>query len=111
MLRYAQIAVEGQAIHYATEGTGQPLLLLHPPPFDHRVWAPVIPYLSGHFRVVAPDLPGCGRSSGAATDGRPDGLIRLVAGLMTALRMVPCAVAGASFGGVLALGLAARHPE
>jgi pimeloyl-ACP methyl ester carboxylesterase len=111
MLRYAQITVEGQMIHYATEGTGLPLLLLHPPPFDHRVWAPVIPYLSGHFRVVAPDLPGCGGSNGSLADGRPDGLIRLVAGLMTALRMVPCAVAGASFGGVLALGLAARHPE
>jgi pimeloyl-ACP methyl ester carboxylesterase len=111
MLRYAQITVEGQPIHYATEGAGLPLLLLHPPPFDHRSWAPTIPYLSGHFRVVAPDLPGCGGSNAAFSDGTPDGLIRLAAGLMTALRMVPCAVAGASFGGVLALGLTARHPE
>jgi len=47
----------------------------------------------------------------ASTDGSPDSLIHLIAGLTTALRMVPCAVAGASFGGAIALGLAIRHPE
>jgi pimeloyl-ACP methyl ester carboxylesterase len=103
--------VEGQPIHYATEGAGPPLLLLHPPPFDHRVWVPAIPYLAGHFRVVAPDLPGCGRSTARLADATPDGLGRLVAGLTTALGLVPGAVAGASFGGALAIGLAARHPE
>src|SRR5262249_49104325 len=77
----------------------------------HRTWVPTIPYLSGHFRVVAPDLPGYGQSRVVASDGVPDGLIRLVGGLMTALQMVPCVVAGASFGGALALGLAVRHPE
>jgi pimeloyl-ACP methyl ester carboxylesterase len=111
MLRYGHVVVEGQALHYATEGSGPPLLLLHPPPFDHRVWAAAIPYLSGHFRVVAPDLPGCGRSIDATFDGTPDGLIRLAASLITALRMAPCAVGGASFGGAAALGLATRHPE
>jgi pimeloyl-ACP methyl ester carboxylesterase len=111
MLRYAQITVEGQPIQYATEGAGPPLLLLHPPPFDHRVWAPAIPYLAGHFRVVAPDLPGFGQSPAKLADARPDAMIRLVAGLTTALGLVPGVVAGASLGGALALGLAARHPE
>lgn len=111
MLRYDQVLVDGRRIHYAVEGDGAPLLLLHGPPFDHRAWAPTIPYLAGHFRVVAPDLPGYGGSSDAACDGSPDSFIRSMAGLMTALRMVPGFVAGASFGGAVALGLAARHPE
>jgi pimeloyl-ACP methyl ester carboxylesterase len=110
MLRYAQVMVEGRPIYYATEGQGMPLLLLHGPPFDHRLWIPTIPYLAGHFRVVAPDMPGYGRSS-PAKDDSPEALIRLTAGLMTALRMVPSFVAGASFGGTMAVGLAARHPE
>jgi pimeloyl-ACP methyl ester carboxylesterase len=111
MLRYAQITVEGRRIAYATEGQGAPLLLLHGALFDHRLWAPTIPYLIGHFRVVSPDLPGYGRSQPLDEDNSPDVLIRLMAGLMTGLRMVPGFVAGAGFGGGIALGLAARHPE
>jgi pimeloyl-ACP methyl ester carboxylesterase len=110
MLRYAQVTVEGRPIYYATEGRGAPLLLLHSPPFDHQLWVPAIPYLAGHFRVVAPDLPGYGRSP-LEGDQSPDALIRMVAGLMTGLHMVPGFVAGASFGGAIALGLATRHPE
>jgi pimeloyl-ACP methyl ester carboxylesterase len=111
MLRYAQITVEGRQIAYATEGQGAPLLLLHGALFDHQLWAPTIPYLAGHFRVVAPDLPGYGRSQPQEKDSSPDALIRLVAGLMTGLRMVPGFVAGMGWGGGVALGLAARHPE
>jgi pimeloyl-ACP methyl ester carboxylesterase len=110
MLRYAQAVVEGRSIRYATEGSGPPLLLLHGPPFDHRVWAPVIPYLAGRFRVVAPDLPGFGGSV-TGPDDTPEQLVKTVAGFVTAVRMVPCAVAGASLGGGVALGLAARYPE
>lgn len=110
MLRYAQVTVEGRPIYYATEGRGAPLLLLHSPPFDHQLWAPAIPYLAGHFRVVAPDLPGFGRSPSEG-DQLPDALIRMTAGLMTGLQMVPGFVAGSSLGGGIALGLAARHPE
>jgi pimeloyl-ACP methyl ester carboxylesterase len=111
MLRYDQALVEGRQICYATEGRGPPLLLLHGPPFDHRIWLPAIPFLSGHFRVVAPDLPGFGRSQPLDRDGSPEALIRAIAGLMTSLHIVPAFIAGASFGGGIALGMAARHPE
>jgi pimeloyl-ACP methyl ester carboxylesterase len=111
MLRYADVAVEGRRIHYATEGGGPPLLLLHGLPLDHRLWAPAIPYLSGRFRVVAPDLPGFGGSEAGEQDGAPDQLVRTIAGFVTAARLVPCAVAGAGLGGSAALWLAARYPE
>lgn len=111
MLRYAQAVVDGRTISYATDGSGPPLLLLHNPPFDHRVWLPTIPYLVGHARVILPDLPGFGRSPADTGDGSPESLIRTVAGLMTTLRIAPCAVAGVSLGGGIALGLAAAYPE
>lgn len=111
MLRYGTIQLEGRTVGYATEGSGPPLLLLHSPPFDHRQWAPTIPYLSGRMRVVALDLPGFGRSDSADAEGSPDYLLRVAAGFVTATGMVPCAVAGAGLGGGLALSLAARYPE
>jgi 2-hydroxymuconate-semialdehyde hydrolase len=111
MLRYGQVTVEGRAIRYATEGAGPPLLLLHGPPFDHRLWAQVIPYLSSRFRVVAPDLPGFGGSAPGEQAGAPERLVRTLGGFVTAAGLVPCAVAGASLGGGLAIGMAARYPE
>jgi pimeloyl-ACP methyl ester carboxylesterase len=110
MLRYAQAVVEGRTIRYATEGSGSSLLLLHGLPFDHRLWAPVIPYLARRFRIVAPDLPGFGGSA-AGVEESPEQLIRTIAGFATTMGLVPCAVAGAGLGGGVALGLAARYPE
>jgi pimeloyl-ACP methyl ester carboxylesterase len=111
MLTYAQAVVEGQALSYATEGSGQPLLLLHGLGFDHQAWAAAAPFLAGHFRLVIPDLPGFGKSRAVAWDGAPGSMIRAAAGLMTATQAVPGFVAGAGLGGTLALALAARHPE
>jgi pimeloyl-ACP methyl ester carboxylesterase len=85
-------------------------MLLHGPPFDHRLWAPVIPYLAGRFRVVALDVPALDGPV-AAVNLSPDQLVRTAAGFATAAQIVPCAVAGASLGGAVALGLAARYPE
>jgi pimeloyl-ACP methyl ester carboxylesterase len=103
MLRHASAVVEGRTIRYATEGSGPVLLLIPGLPFDHRMWAPSIPYLVGHMRVVAPDLPSAAEA--------PETLVRLLAGLLTATQAVPCFVAGAGLGGALALTLAARYPE
>jgi pimeloyl-ACP methyl ester carboxylesterase len=103
MLRLTTVSVEGRSIRYATEGSGPPLLLIHGPPFDHRIWAPTIPYLVGHLRVLAPDMP-------SASDS-PETQMRLLAGLLTTTHSVPCFAAGAGLGGALALALAARYPE
>jgi pimeloyl-ACP methyl ester carboxylesterase len=111
MIRYSQVTVDGQPITYAVEGNRTPLLLLHGAPFDHQVWLPVIPYLSGHFRVIAPDLPGWGRSPRNERAADPEGLFRTIAAFMAALQIVPAHVAGAGIGGGIALGVAARYPE
>jgi pimeloyl-ACP methyl ester carboxylesterase len=47
----------------ALEGKGgQPLVLLHGFPFDHSMWDPQIQALRGDAKILAPDLPGLGRS-------------------------------------------------
>ncbi|MEO0325183.1 MAG: haloalkane dehalogenase [Myxococcota bacterium] len=60
--------VKGSWIHYLDEGVrdGRPLLLLHGNPASSYVWRNVIPHLTPHGRVIAPDLIGMGKS------GKPD---------------------------------------
>lgn len=111
MLRNAQIQLDGRTLGYVTDGQGPPLLLLHGALFDHQLWAPMLPFLVGHFRVIALDLPGYGRSEPLRRKDTPDTLIRLVASLISSLKIVPCFVVGLGSGGALALGLAVRHPE
>jgi 2-hydroxymuconate-semialdehyde hydrolase len=41
-------------------GAGEPVILLHGCPFSIYEWRDVIPALSKHFRVIAPDLLGLG---------------------------------------------------
>ncbi len=58
-----QARVNGVAIHYATAGSGPPLLLLHGHPQTHWMWHKVAPQLARDFTVVAADLRGYGDSS------------------------------------------------
>lgn len=50
------------ALHFATSGSGPPLLLLHGFPVSHVAWHAVAPLLARSFSVVCPDLPGYGAS-------------------------------------------------
>ena len=45
-----------------TRGEGPPLLLLHGYPESHATWHEVAPPLAKRYTVVAPDLPGYGKS-------------------------------------------------
>lgn len=49
-------------IHYRTLGEGPPLLLIHGLMTSSYSWRYVMKPLSAHFRVIAPDLPGAGKS-------------------------------------------------
>ncbi len=49
-------------MHYLDEGAGDPILLLHGEPTWSYLYRRMIPTLANHFRVVAPDYLGFGRS-------------------------------------------------
>jgi haloalkane dehalogenase len=52
----------GLRMHYVVEGQGDPILCLHGEPSWSYLYRKMIPTLSRHGRVVAPDLIGFGRS-------------------------------------------------
>lgn len=58
--------VNGIRLHYITAGSGPVLLLLHGTPKTHFYWYRILPFLTPHFTVVAPDPRGFG-----ATDKPP----------------------------------------
>jgi haloalkane dehalogenase len=58
--RWAEL--DGHALHYADEGEGPPLLMLHGNPTWSFTWRRVIEGLRDRYRCIAPDLPGFGLS-------------------------------------------------
>ena len=65
---HTAIFEDGFRMHYVEAGAGEPVLLLHGFPQTWFAWRKVIPGLSTRFRVIAPDLRGCGD-----TDRPPQG--------------------------------------
>ena len=49
-------------IFYEIQGSGPPVVLLHPFPSHHEFWLPVIPALESRYRLILPDLRGHGQS-------------------------------------------------
>jgi pimeloyl-ACP methyl ester carboxylesterase len=100
-------------IHHRETGEGEPIVLLHPGPgLDGSVFFPWFERLAGRYRVIAPDLPGNGRSPaptrGAAT---LSDLAAAVEELAAALDLASYTLLGHSFGGFVALTHAVERPE
>lgn len=55
--------VNGVDIHYVIGGQGEPLVLIHGFGQNWYMWNRLLPELSKHFTVIAPDLRGVGESS------------------------------------------------
>lgn len=64
-LEQKQIIVDGLTIEYLEGGKGETLVLLHGFGANKDNWTRLGKYLTPHFRVIAPDLPGFGESSKA----------------------------------------------
>jgi hypothetical protein len=47
-------------MHYYTAGSGPPLLLIHGTPKTNYYWYKLVPLLTPHFTIVAPDMRGFG---------------------------------------------------
>lgn len=56
------ITVNNTKVYYEEYGKGTPLLMLHSGFFSINNFQYSIPELSKYYRVIAIDLPGCGRS-------------------------------------------------
>jgi len=107
-----QVYLGGRMLRWVESGTGTPSVVLIAGRNDTALsWGPVLAALAGRVHAVAYDRAGLG-------DSDPDRQIlsteRSVADLSRLINVVsagPCVVAGHSYGGLLALLLAASHPD
>jgi pimeloyl-ACP methyl ester carboxylesterase len=97
-------------LYYETNGEGDPLVLVHGGWSDHDNWQLVAPALAESFLVMAYDRRGHGQSDRPGQGSRRDQEDDLGA-LIEELDRGPAHVVGTSFGGSIAIGLAARRPD
>src|SRR2546428_6207047 len=102
--------VNGINLYYETHGAGRPMILLHGGLGSNEMFGPVLPQLSEHHQVIAPDLQGHGRTADIA---RPID-VRLmaddIAALIDHLGLDKPDVVGYSLGGGVAIHKAAKYP-
>ncbi len=108
--------VEGKEIFAGTGGRDfvpalPAIIFLHGAGFDHTAWALLARAFAYHgFGVLAPDLPGHGRSAGPALSSI-GALADWTAALIDAVGFRAARLVGQSMGSLVALETAARHPE
>ena len=102
---------DGATIWFERQGSGAPLLQIHGSAFGHRNFEKLTPLMRDQFEVIDFDLPGYGDSHGGVAPKGFDDLADRVGELIEALGHDRVHVHGTSFGAMVALSLAARHPE
>jgi pimeloyl-ACP methyl ester carboxylesterase len=106
-------AMTAPTIAYIDQGTGpETLLLVHGLAANAGFWRYNIPELARHYRVIAVDLPGFGKSSKATSYPYSMSFYAAtLARLIAELDLGPVTVVGHSMGGQVAMTMALRHPE
>jgi 3-oxoadipate enol-lactonase len=94
------------------QGAGRLLVFSHALGLDHRMWDAVLPAFQATHSVLACDQRGHGRSPGDTTlPWSLDDLVDDAAALIQAQAAGPVVFIGLSMGGMVAQGLAIRHPQ
>jgi pimeloyl-ACP methyl ester carboxylesterase len=98
-------------LHLAAVGSGTPVLLLHGWPQHWWCWRRVIEQLSGHYRLLVPDLRGFGWSEAPGTGYCPTAFADDAVALLDALDLARAHVIGHDWGGFTGFLLGLHHPE
>ncbi len=105
------LELDGERIRYVQKGAGRDVLLIHGLPGSIEDWDPVIDRLAKKYRVTAYDRPGFGFSSDNAAAHTVAANADTAVKIMERLGLRNVVVVGHSYGGGIALALAARKIE
>lgn len=106
-----EISIHGKRMKYRIAGKGPVLLLIHGMAGSAATWKHVMPALSKHFTVLAPDLLGHGASDKEKGDYSLGAMASALRDLLVALGYKRATVIGQSYGGGIAMQFAYQYPE
>lgn len=98
------------SLHVEQRGNGPNLVLLHPVGLDGSSWCGVVDQLAADYRCTALDLPGHGASPLEKVGGTLGSYADAVIATLAQLGLSRYALAGLSFGGMIAQTIAVRRP-
>lgn len=99
----------GAVIAYQDIGEGRPLVFVHGLGSNMYAWKKNVAELSQHYRCLALDLPGYGRSPKRAYDFSVDFLAESVKAFIEAMRLEEVVLLGHSMGGQVCMHLLIKH--
>jgi len=107
------IEQDGLRMHYVSEGTGDPVLLLHGEPTWAFLYRTMVPPLARAARVVAPDFFGFGRSDKPTRieDYSYDFHYASIERLVGELDLREATIVVQDWGGPVGFRLSVEHPE
>ncbi|GHE84071.1 hypothetical protein GCM10017786_14300 [Amycolatopsis deserti] len=109
-VRYGYAAVPGGQVHYAEQGDGPAVLLLHQTPRSLDEFRELQPLLAAGHRTIAIDMPGFGNSTPLPAPQRIEDYARGTLAALDALGVARAAVLGHHTGGAVAVEIAAAAP-
>jgi len=107
-----KVVVNGVGLHWQLAGrSGPTLVLVHGAWVDRHNWDEFVPYVQDSYRVLTYDRRGHGDSERPSGQGRMRDDVADLAELLAHLDLAPAHVVGNSYGGMVALRLAAEVPD
>lgn len=103
--------VNGVRLRYRVEGDGDWMVLIHGVGGRLEQWDLFVEQLGGAYRTLRFDQRGMGESGKPAGPYHIDDFVADAVGLMDALGVDRCILAGCSLGALVAQGVALAHPE
>ena len=106
------LCVNGKNVHYRDEGVGEVIVLLHGTASSLHTWDEWVVGLTGKFRVIRLDLPGCGLTGHDASNRyEVQDDVTLLAAFLQSLAVEKAHFVGSSLGGRIAWEYSLYHPD
>lgn len=99
--------VDGLKINYVTAGRGKPVVMIHGWMGSNEDYPALFPFLSKHFRVIIPDLPGFGESERMKTKSTSENYAKFLLNFLNKLKLKKFYIVGNCSGASIVLDAAA----